>query len=627
MAEKEEVKEIDVDISSFQFNHSAEFYELNEGLLLEDIKNLKEEVEKKCSQITKLKSGKIKKLNYSFFAFKKNESTPAFCKRKIDFLQEEKVGYILFIYNDEYVAVLKQNVILPKEIKEKLKSISYDDFVKFNIEKSTEFKYLNMRNTDGADYAVRAKTFEGNNLKKNISSVSSNKFAIQALRGKTGDSSFSINFGTSRLNQYCLKNPLEDVCEWVDNIFANIKDSSKTTDDDFLGNFATRKKFTNFKEYEPSFLLFNLGLINNLYEKENVQFIRDKQIIDNQFYSSYDKILKIDKNENEFFVNSSFGKIILSDKNSKINLSCDEWKKIFLENTPNSEYNGSFEMIVNYNNLFNVYFEKKQEVYMNGVLFCDSKLLEKVDFLMGYIDDSISELETCKFEKYDEFVRDEDGEILRDSSNKKIKVDVKSVKNWDDESEFFVVEKELKSRFECFICDDCEKEWADYIGINPDNIEFIACKYKGSNEKKNKGFNRKSSSASFFQEVVGQVLKNLGNLIPSDKQLNDKKNEWCGSYVDGSPIKRLRKGKLEDGVKLWEDGRSNPNYGRTFSIVVNFFSKDDLKKRFYKLKKCIGENGEKMGHREESYQQLWILSNFVHSCLEQGIEPKIYCNK
>ena len=89
---KEEVKEIDVDISSFQFNHSAEFYELNKSLLPKDIEKLKKEIEKSCSHVSNLISGKIKELNYSFFAFKKKESTPTFCKSKIDLYKQKTSG-------------------------------------------------------------------------------------------------------------------------------------------------------------------------------------------------------------------------------------------------------------------------------------------------------------------------------------------------------------------------------------------------------------------------------------------------------------------------------------------------------------------------------------------------------
>lgn len=616
MAEK--VKEVNVDISSFQFNHSAEFYQLNESLLSKDIEKLREEIKKNCSQISKLKSEKLKDfdLNYSFFAFKKKKSTPTFCKKRINFLQEEKVGYLLFIYNDEYVAVLKQNVVLPKKIKGKFKNISYDDFIKFNIEKSTEFKYLNMRNTDGADYAVRTKTFEGSNLKKNISSVSSNKFAIQSMRGKTGNKSFSLNFGTSRLNNYCLKNSLGEVCNWVKEIFSYIKDNDLKADESFLGNFAMKSKFTNFQDYEPAYLLVNLSELNRILEMDDVEIYQDDKEYDRKLFADYEKIIEIKKEDDVYTANVQDIKIVVLEKNSKIILNSEEWNKITIKKTPDSKYDGTFESFINDNNFFSIYFRNQQNVYMNGDLYYDNKLLEKVDTLLSYMyDDELPKLKDCEYEKYEEFKKHKNGKFIK-VKGKKQKVDVKQLEKWDDNSEFFLVEEKFKDEFECFICDDCQNEWADYIGINSDCIEFFACKYKRS--RKN------STSASNFQDVVGQALKNLGNFIPLEKQIEEKEKEWGKNYLH-SYIPRTRKGNLETGLSFWKEGMTNPNYTKIFSLVVNFLEKRTFEKKVEELKKYKKNGVNKPAHAEEIYQQLWILSNFVNTCLEQGITPRIYC--
>lgn len=610
------MKEEKVRMPSFQFNKSAEFYKLKTELQEDVLEEMKISFADKCDTITEMKKGTKNELDYHFFAFKKNRSKPSFCTKDMPFLQEQKSGYFLVINNKEYAAILKQNILLPQKVKDCFESINYDDFIKFNVQKNTEYKYLNMRNTDGADYAIRTKTFEGNDLKKNISSVSSNRYAIQTMRGKTGDKSFSLNFGTSRLNNYCSNNSLNDVCDWVKEVFANINSRKLKADESFLGNFAKKSKFTNFKDFEPSSILINLSELNRLLEIDDVEICKNGKKCNRKLFSNYEKIIDVQQEGNAYVANIPDAEIILSENKSRIIVSCQDWRDIELTGTPDSKYDGTFESFINDNNFFSIYFKDKQDVYMNGSLYQDNKLLERVDSLLSYMS-VLPELEKCQCEKYEAYEKDKKGEIQKDKSGKKIKIKTKSLKKWDDDSEFNIVEKNFKGKFSCLICDDCENEWADYIGINSDGVEFFACKYK--NVKSD------SSSASYFQDVVGQALKNLGNFIPSDKQLEEKENEWKDFYLDSENIKRVRKGTIDSVASLWIKGITNPNYKKTFSLVVNFIKRDSLKKRFKNLKEYEENNGKKPGHAEETYQQLWILSNFVNSCLEQGITPKIYC--
>ncbi|MCQ4142636.1 hypothetical protein [Chryseobacterium sp. EO14] len=76
---------------------------------------------------------------------------------------------------------------------------------------------------------------------------------------------------------------------------------------------------------------------------------------------------------------------------------------------------------------------------------------------------------------------------------------------------------------------------ADHIGLNEESIAFYHSKHKNSN-----------FSASDFQDIVGQALKNLGNLSPSDDQWDTKENLWNNLYKNDSvesQINRIRTGQ------------------------------------------------------------------------------------
>lgn len=192
------------------------------------------------------------------------------------------------------------------------------------------------------------------------------------------------------------------------------------------------------------------------------------------------------------------------------------------------------------------------------------------------------------------------------------------LEDWDPNSEFKIVETKLGLNHSHLVCDDCENEWADYIGVSKNEIEFFACKYK-------KCEGDGSISASNFQDVVGQAIKNLENFSPTEEQLNKKIVEWGGCYQSNENIPRRIFGSLETMYELWVEGLTDPYLKKTFSLVVNFLSKEILRKKIEEIQN--GGLGGDFAYREPAYQLLQILSTFVHSCKELGIVPKIYCRK
>ncbi len=130
-------------------------------------------------------------------------------------------------------------------------------------------------------------------------------------------------------------------------------------------------------------------------------------------------------------------------------------------------------------------------------LFKDNKLLGNIDnFLKIFI--PAPQLENVNIEK---------GTLTTNSIN------------FATGSVFNFVENTFLNDSDYLVCDDLGKEWADHISISRPKIKFIHSKYKNAN-----------FSASAFKDIVSQVLKNLGNLMPQDFQLASKQNFWNSSY-------------------------------------------------------------------------------------------------
>jgi hypothetical protein len=161
-----------------------------------------------------------------------------------------------------------------------------------------------------------------------------------------------------------------------------------------------------------------------------------------------------------------------------------------------------------------------------------------------------------------------------------------------------------------FICDDLGKEWADHIGIADGRVSFFLSKYHDSH-----------FSATSFQDVVGQALKNLGNLKPDAVVLESRHDDWNKNYNAehaNTQIPRLRKGASDH----WKKAILNPNLRRDMYLIVNFIAKNHLVDNLRRL-----QAGEFFGERKQTVQILWLVSSLISQCHEQGIGIHIVCKE
>ena len=113
------------------------------------------------------------------------------------------------------------------------------------------------------------------------------------------------------------------------------------------------------------------------------------------------------------------------------------------------------------------------------------------------------------------------------------------------------------------VCDDLNYEIADFIAACPSTqqVAFIHCK------------TGRKRSASDFQEVCGQALKNLEALSPFGNFQPHNLDRWDSDWVSkyGVVEKRIRKG-TSDGKQLWSEIRqivANPNANREVWIIYS----------------------------------------------------------
>ena len=216
--------------------------------------------------------------------------------------------------------------------------------------------------------------------------------------------------------------------------------------------------------------------------------------------------------------------------------------------------------------------------------------------------------------------------------------------SWDPTSSFHVIETDplLADPNSMLICDDSSVEWADYIELDAQTprIRWLHAKVQQvelpADKKARKATtppgpkltqpvsSQPSLSASDLEEVVGQAIKNLARLriASTDSEFSARSKTWTSqncNMPNKSGIKRLRRpGKLKvvDIAQYFDTTAADPLAVYEVAIVVPNYSKKYLEAEFEKIPK-----GQATA---STLQAFWLLSGFMHACIEVGAKPLVF---
>ncbi|QZE15340.1 hypothetical protein K4L44_05775 [Halosquirtibacter laminarini] len=138
-------------------------------------------------------------------------------------------------------------------------------------------------------------------------------------------------------------------------------------------------------------------------------------------------------------------------------------------------------------------------------------------------------------------------------------------------------------------------------------------------------FKKDSFSASTLHDVVSQALKNIGRVNATVEEFKNKyNNSWKNEFYKvpkkgnieskKTKISLVRKGNDWEVIKNVIEGiYSNPNYHKRIFIAMPSFTKEELQ---IKLEKTSCSDGNL-----HEIQLLWLLSSFISTCQDYGVEP------
>lgn len=540
-------------------------------------------------------------IQFSICVFKL-ETLPSFVDEEISpNWREQKLAYLLIVDFKDYVFISRKNISgIDKLLYDGLTIIDYTILNTLFVDGDTYFEKFALNNTSVAQDSIRGKTIEAIDLKKSFSPYGAGKYVLSSVRVNNDDEKTSIAFNTSRITKFGEKKYLDALFIWAHGVIEKIRNHIQANS--FLDVFATPIEYEAHRDtLVPISFLFNLrkfhedvesGRLLNCELRLSDDSIRQVpfQKILSALQSVFDVEAVVNGADTTYKLKTSLADDIELSLNKKsITIHSEKASKLVLtfDNGNETSLNGYF----NYYNDFIINFEDLSLVYTSRKLFKDSKLISYIDsFIEAF--NGRTELNAVTSEK---------GTFTNASTA------------FTANSIFNFVESRVIHDADFAFLDDLGNEWADFIKLKASTLTFIHAKFGDS-----------QFSASSFHDVVGQALKNIGNMTPSNEQLDTKTAHWTGTFnIAGTntAIERLRVGaNVATSIATYKRVLLNPNLKREIVLAINFISRAQLRDRLNKLRA-----GTPFAEKNQVIQILWLLSSLINSCQESGIGVHIIC--
>ena len=597
-------------IDHLLLNEGAYFYKTEKQLTKEAIKKIFTDVLDgiECKVLTKVYKNENtssaetgnKKIKYSLLIFRFKSYPSFFDFDKGDFpdaLIEEKLAYLLIVEIDSNIVFVKKNISHLNTFINSLTQINADTLTGVLIDESTRFQQMKLSNMSLNGNSLRNKSYEANDLENAMPMYGSNHAVVNKTRFTNTTGLCDVNISTSRLAKYGEKVNLSELLERICALTTKI--NSYSPSHSFLTRFAKPQLWDRLhQDLEPTSVLIDIFTLNSYIQTLDCKDVFFKKSdTEKNISSTFARIIKsginsitFDANEKDLYYLQGKRSIGIKKLKSCLKI-CVRDRDQSVKNIYYQENDGRKVRIldlINQLGCFSVGFNDHSYIYTSKRLYMNASILDDFDSILAIL---------TPIEKFNE-VQSEKGKLTQKSTE------------FPNGSMFHIVEKYIFHNAQFLLCDDLGNEWADHIAISGTTISYI-------HSKCNDGL--LSLSASKFQEVIGQALKNVGNMNPDSNAIQKKKERMNGTWGQ-TAITKCRKGTPELYENLHNKLRCNPNNVREICLAVNFLSKSELENAFNKIK-----NNQPLQQKYSIMQLAWLLSSFISTCKEADLNCRIFC--
>lgn len=534
-------------------------------------------------------SGQALAFNYRTTVFK--------TLKKVDFtdleLSDEIHGFITTVEIGDHLIILKKNCSnIERTIEKNLDSISHEELLKLASTSDTEIQKINLRNMTTSEKAIRGRQYEAVNLNGLISLHAAGRSIPHTMRVKQFGKIKSLTTTTARIAESTERQAIDEIAIWAKSIIEQLTGSGSISE--FLSSFASPISLNEvLRTCFPVCILIESGALLETIQSQEIQIGIEmkngkfKELTQKPIEAILELLSKCYEVENDEILVPG-GKSARIKKNKKtITFNYQPLKiiKVFDGITT-----ATLQSYIIRNKLYSICFNNPKYMYFKGACFEDKSGVSEINSILSIFKEQ---------------------PLLNGATTEKGKF-ITTQTSFDSNSTFNIIEQ-IHGADDYIFCDDLGDEWADHITVNlaEKTVNFIHSKH-----------GKETNGASAFHEVVGQGIKNIGNMTFTPEAFERKiTNTFSKSYKaekTTTSISRIRKGSAtnfkSDFTNLYQDQETK----RRCILACSFSVKKSIEDEFKKIK----ENKRTKG---STIQLLWIISSFIHATREANVIPVIYC--
>jgi len=423
-------------------------------------------------------------------------------------LSERVIAYALLLENEHFAAIQLRHISV-NDIEPLLEAFDFVSHSQITSVFSNSARILRVaaRIINPAQRGLTGRAYEGKSLQNEMPQYGNGKTIPRSLKASDSGETISVTAGASRITSYGQAVGIDRVGDWFHRMSSLLSTNQRST---FVSRFAAPIDFASgIRDLTPKLIVFDTLALQNHIKDDNLVLRRKfkpkgskKTMRSKATLEMYSNVISALENM-ATLKEAAFplGEINTNTSSLKINLSV-------LKNF--TLYDGrkdvSLSAYINKKDLFSVYFDSPQHVYMSGSLFMDAGLLAEIDSVIASLE-GILALTTADREKTD---------VSRDRPHPN-KANLTSFPN----SSVFAIAEGVFAHADYIFCDDLGDEWADHIVINNagKTLSFVHSKHGAQ-----------STGASKLHDVVGIEEHGQSSM---HAERTDPEGAWIQSSVHG----------------------------------------------------------------------------------------------
>lgn len=540
------------------------------------------------------------------------EASPVFLDPTTE-VRETLCGYLLLVEYQNHVAVFSSRLALPASFKSTHFSPVPIDRVDGAIATGNAvFRKMRMRNMSVSQYAMRSKTLEAANLANVTGPAGSRRYAPQTYTVTVDGASSTATPSTGRIATRSGRVDHRELITFAKSVIDLLRVDPVDVSP-FIGTFARPMSLADaLAAADPVTLAIDTSQLLDAVAGEDAEYrlvrangdnvveLPEEELAD--LIAALDQPLTLEGDErvrvakldgaDEASARISLNKSRIALRSLSLGISEDVEVESLGAALGDDPERRSLREFLDQENAFIILFSDARLSYIYGQVFRDETLLDGGASFLRYFHAEPS-LQTVTSEK---------GNFAAAQTA------------FDATSSFGAIVDNIAAADTTLVCDDLDDEWADFIGIRENagltQISFYHAKHKAL-----------TLGASSLHEVVGQAIKNLGNMALPEADMQGKVLGWGTTYnAKGQPtqINRTIRASGNNLAAAVERARTAPDTVRRAVIVTSSLSRQAVADALAAIQ----------GGQQPSYyfvQLYWLLQSYFSACNEVGAMGSIVC--